>query len=143
MKKPTYDEFCSSIAVERVQRDVTRCCARYAIDLTALSRADVKAVYDEVARRLILQLQAKVASKKYEVKTVRFPASAWDAVKDEIASWCRRKGFHRAATFFRERVTHTEVTMEANAYHPSIAIPDHETFVEIMIIARNRAFRDL
>jgi hypothetical protein len=93
---------------------------------------------NEYARRAVLEITARVASKKLDVKTVRFPSTWRDAALEAFASWANRWGEHGWATAARKRINYTEVTLEANAYWPSLEIPNHEAFVDIAICARNR-----
>lgn len=102
-------------------------------DMRNFERMDIQmeAIYDEMARRLIFSLAAKVAAKKYEVKTVRYPATWLEAVKERFIP---QQWQHLWP------VKYEEVTLEANAYHPDIAIPGHASFVEILHCARMREF---
>lgn len=96
---------------------------------------------NEYARRAVLEITARVASKKLDVKTVRFPATWKDACLDAFAGWANRWGEHGWATAARKRIKYTEITLEANAYWPSLEIPDHETFVDIAVRARDREWQ--
>lgn len=93
---------------------------------------------NEYARRAVLEITARVASKKLDVKTVRFPATWKDACLEAFANWANRWGEHGWATAARKRIEYTEVTLEANAYWPDLEIPDHDTFVDIAVASRNR-----
>lgn len=93
---------------------------------------------NEYARRAVLEITARVASKKLDVKTVRFPATWKDACLEAFANWANRWGEHGWATAARKRIEYTEVTLEANAYWPTLEIPNHEAFVDIAVEARNR-----
>ena len=136
----SYDVIESDITLDRVQRDVQRFMAQERLDMGAgnIYGLDMRTYVEEATRRLVVQLQARVASKKYDVKTVRFP--------DGILQWIR---FNLIASSLyglkpvRWLVAHwpernIEITMEANAYHPDVAIPDHDTFVEVVMKARRR-----
>lgn len=83
---------------------------------------DVSEIRDEAARCLILQMEAKVASRKYAVKTVRYPATWLEAFKERFLpdQWKHLWP-----------VKYEEVTLEANAYYPEIEIHGKSTFVEI------------
>ena len=93
---------------------------------------------NEYARRAVLEITARVASKKLDVKTVRFPATWKDACLEAFANWANRWGEHGWARDARKRIEYTEVTLEANAYWPSLEIPGHEAFVDIAMASRNR-----
>lgn len=131
-----YEELAANIPYERVQREVQMVASRYAVDLSFLSTAETKALYDRYANRLIMELRAKVAHKKFDVKTVRFPKGAWEFLKFNLIG-SKLYGL-RVVRWFIKRypVKYVEVTMEANAYHPDIAIPEHDTFVEIIMRSR-------
>lgn len=134
--------FSASLTRQSVEREVKRFELQERFD-ARMMEADMRfgltanTFMDHAARQMILQLKAVVASKKFDVKTVRYPASAWDHFKESAREWCRGCGLHRFAKFIESRgVRYVEVTMEANAYHPDIAIPDHDTYVNIAVSAK-------
>jgi hypothetical protein len=123
-----HDIVTAEITRQRVVREIKTFCMRSSIDMDGfLEGVEMSHFIDASARNMILQLTAKVASKVYDVKTVRFPKDWWNALKayiyPKLPYWVSKKW----------PVKFTEVTMEANAYHPDICIPDHSTFVEILI----------
>lgn len=84
---------------------------------------------EEAARQMVMQLKAKIATKKFESQTVIFPADWWQSFKKRwFPAWALKKW----------PAKHTEVTFEANAYYPDIEIPGHNAFVEIMVAHRQR-----
>lgn len=99
----------------------------HGFDIESLPPGRFNEIRDEVARRMILQFHAQVASRKFAVKTVRYPADWWQALKER---WFPRKWQKRWP------VKYTEDTLEANAYYPEIQIPDRQTFVEIVHMSR-------
>lgn len=106
--------------------------SRYcAPDLECMNSAQLNSFYDEAARKMVAELSFKIATKKFEAKTVRFPADWWEAFKNR---WFTPRMLKRWPVKF------SEVTLEANAYHPSVAIPDHATFVEIMMRSKERFY---
>ena len=115
---------CADLTMERIRREILTFESRYQIDLRGL-RDSVEAtrIMDEAARVMTLQLCAKVASKKYAVKTVRWPLDWWQAFKLQFFSGRMLK---------RWPVIYEEVTLEANAYHPDVEIPNHSTYVDII-----------
>ena len=130
----SYDVPETELTIQRVQREIQRYEARYHIDLSGLrSSVEAKIFYDEAAQKMVLGLMAKVASKKYDVKTVRFPSGPWQWVK---FNYCQSTRFGRWLTK-RWPIRYTEVTLEATAYHPDIAIPDHATYVDIVMRAKH------
>lgn len=125
-----YDTSECALTIERVALEVKKFAMRQQFDPTAMIRnTDVRWFHEGAARRMVSQIITRVASKKYETKTVSFPADWWQAVK-------RRFG----PRWFLKRypVVMTDVTMEASAYYPEVEIPDHAAFVEIMMNVQNR-----
>ena len=116
------------INVNHIRLAVERLRAECGFDLRNLEMREFR---DECARRLIFQLEAKVASRKYAVKTVRYPASWLEAFKERFIpdQWQHLWP-----------VKYAEVTLEASAYYPDIEIRGHQAFVEIMHSARMREF---
>lgn len=141
----SYEEISGEVNMREVRLNVDRFRSQMAFDIHGLSRDSThfmglkwKTYYDEIAQRMILELQAKVASRKFATKTVRFPDGAWQAIRHAVYSsgWMRYQCVR--AHFTKHPVRYVEVTMEANAYHPDIALPDHDTFVDIaMAVRRN------
>ena len=141
--KPSFDprqwEVTDDISIDKIILTVDRLSCRTALDLACFKESQMRAIYDEMAQRMILELQAKVASKKYAVKTVRYPDGAWQFVKAHMSA--SKLNAFKIVRWFLKRypVRFVEVTMEANAYHPDIAIPGHEAFVEIVTRAERNA----
>ena len=73
---------------------------------------------------MMLTLKATVAGKKVDSKEVRYPKDWWQAFK---ARW-----FHKRL-LKKFPVQETVVLMEASAYYPSIAIPRHQSFVQVKV----------
>ena len=92
---------------------------------------DAREIRDEVTRRLILQMEAKVASRKYAVKTVLYPATWLEAFKERFLpdQWQHLWP-----------VKYEEVTLEANAYYPEIEIHGKNAFVEIRHVSMMRQY---
>lgn len=114
--------------ISRVRLEVARYAARTDIPENNLR---IEQYTEEATRTMIMEFHAKVASKKYAVKTVSYPATWWDAFK---------KRFYPARWLKRWPVVFEEVTMEASAYYPDIEIPGHAAFVDIAHKARRRTY---
>lgn len=143
MKKPPYHLTEDDISIKRITRNVETFKHRMAIDRYDFDHRSPtfhglkwETFYDEIGQRMILELQAKIASKKFAVKTVRFPDGWWQAIRHAVSqsSWMMYQCVR--AHFTKHPVRYVEVTMEANAYHPDVAIPDHDTFVDIAMHVR-------
>lgn len=95
---------------------------------------------DHATQQMILRLKATIASKKLDVKTVRFPDGVWNAMKHWLknSDWMMYQFVRKWIE--RHPVVYIEVTLEANAYHPDIAIPDHETYVNIAVNAKRMGY---
>lgn len=123
--RTAHDTISTDITMNRVQLEVRKfVCERRFDDEAFYGNLDVTRLQDEACRQMILRVLLKVASKKLDVKTVRFPATWWDAFK---------RHWFPAKWLIKYPVKYTEVTMEASAYHPDIAIPDHASFVDIVV----------
>ena len=136
MKRHLDDRIATDeITTSHITLAVERLRAEYSMDLYGThchsGNFDAREIRDEVARRLILQLEAKVASKKYAVKTVRYPASWLEAFKERFMpdQWQHLWP-----------VKYEEITLEASAYYPEIEIPGKNAFVEIRHAAMMRQF---
>lgn len=92
-------------------------------------------ILDAVGEQLALQLIANVATRKLAVKTVSYPASWQQGAKKAFIELLRSYGMVGMADRIQKRwpVVMKDVTLEANAYNPDIAIPDHSTFVDIVM----------
>ncbi len=141
----SYQEFGDCIDMRRITRSVETFKHRMAMEnfemrdihkSTHFHGLKWETYYDELAQRMILELQAKIASKKFAVKTVRFPDGWWQAIRHAVSQsqWMMYQCVR--AHFTKHPVRYVEVTMEANAYHPDVAIPDHDTFVDIAMHVR-------
>jgi len=120
-----YDTISTDLTLKRVQLEVKKFVLERRFDEEAFyGNLDITRYQDEACRQMILRALLRVASKKLDVKTVRFPATWWDAFK---------RHWFPAGWLLKWPVQYTEVTMEANAYYPDIAIPDHAAFVEIIV----------
>jgi len=112
----------AQLNVEHIQLYVERFRAAHAIDLRNVElHADI---VREHAERLVLQLSAKVASKKYAAKTVSYPATWWEFFKHR---WFPPRWLARWPVKF------ATVTLEASAYYPDIEIPGHAAYVEVAV----------
>lgn len=142
---PSYYICNASLSMDRVKREVRQFEMMQRMDQYGLPNdsrfgLDVETFMDHAAQQMILRMKARIASKKFDVKTVRFPDGAWQFVKHNIqkSSWMMYK-------FVRDwiannPVRYIEITMEANAYHPDIAIPDQATYVDIAVSARKLGY---
>lgn len=121
----------AELPLRRVQLEMKKFAAQHLIHTDLQFRLDN--YMDQAARAMVLQLQARVASKKYEVKTVRWPDGPWQFIKFYVKD-SPLMGLGVVRWFLRQwPVKFIEVTMEANAYYPDVCIPDHDAFVEIMV----------
>jgi hypothetical protein len=132
-----YDVVDCSLTLNRVQREVQSFCFEHRTSFHEIGFGlELRQFEDLAAQHMVHQLIAKVASKKLDVKTVKFPHGPWQFVKFNIigSRWYNLS----LVRWFIERypVKYVEVTMEANAYHPDVAIPDRATFVEIIMQAK-------
>jgi hypothetical protein len=137
MQKQYTDRIAAGeITIKHITLAVERLRAQYSMDLCGMHchpvNFDAHEIRDEVARRLILQIEAKVASKKYAVKTVRYPATWLEAFKERFIP---NQWQHLWP------VKYEEVTLEASAYYPEIEIPGREAFVEIRHAAMMRKYQ--
>jgi len=129
----------ASLTMQRVQLEVKKFVARSEFDERAMLRSvDMQVFHDEAARRMVMQMQAHVASKKLAVKTVQFPDGPWQFVKFNLISSRWYKFSWVRAFLKRFPVRYISVTLEANAYYPSVEIPDHAAFVEIAMNTSRR-----
>ncbi len=129
-----YDKLSSDVTMEMARLEARRLRGRMEIGSVDGAMYGMKCEYvqDAVARQLVANLVATVATKKYAVKTVSFPADWWQAVK--------RRWFPRWA-LKRWPVQMTDVTLEASAYYPDIRIPNHEAFVDVVLNEKTRRMR--
>jgi hypothetical protein len=142
-----YDVVAASVHMDRVQFEIKKFCAEARLDERALMGCDVRTFQDAAARRAVLQIMSRVASKKYEAKTVRFHEDWKQGLKERIYAWCFRAEFRLPMGKLLSKLAHrcqkrwpvrfTEVTLEASAYYPEIEIPDHAAFVQISVDARH------
>lgn len=113
----------AQLNVKQIRLHVERFHAAHAIDLRNVElHADI---VREHAERLVLQLSAKVASKKYAAKTVSYPATWWEFFKHR---WFPLRWLKRWPVKF------AEVTLEASAYYPDIDIPGRAAYVDIAVM---------
>ena len=127
-----YDQIHTALDTNRIRLEARRWQVSHGLsdqELGMIAGARLDMVRDEMARTMVTTLMATVASKKYEVKTVRFPADWVQACKRRWLNPAWRLG---RWALKRWPVKYTEVTMEASAYYPEIAIPDHQAFVDIV-----------
>jgi len=134
MKHNLHEVISSDITRQRVTREIKRFCAIQRIDDTQfLTDIEMSHFIDHMANALVMKLTAKVASKVYDVKTVKFPSDWWQ---------CFKKAYFPMWALVKWPVHYTEITMEANAYHPDIRIPDHQTFVDILMSSKYNVWED-
>ncbi len=119
-----------SLALKRIQLEVTKCCQMYEISQENMG-VSFERVVDEMGRRMVAQLVIKVASKKYDSATVMYPSTWWDAFK---------KAFFPVWAVRRWPVKHDKFTFEANAYYPEIQIPERSAFVEVIVAAHRNSY---
>lgn len=128
-----YDVITGSLETKRITLEIRRIEAEYRFDPRSfLKSMESHQFYDEVSRQMTQRLIALVASRKYDVKTVRFPSDWWQSFK---------KRFFPMWALQKYPIQYTEVTMEANAYYPEIEIPDKQAFVEVCIREAYRSGR--
>jgi len=150
MKSNPFDPFASphvlsaDVSMRTVQREVQRFEMMHRFDKHEIEGCryglEAKTFMDYAAQQMVLQMTAKIASKKLDVKTVRFPDGAWQFVKFNLAN-SQARGIKLVQWFLKKYpVRFVEITMEANAYHPDIAIPDHDTYVNIAIMAKRDGY---
>lgn len=136
----------ASLGYEQVQREVARFEMQSRHDYYDFDPSgsryglSYETFIDHATQQMVLQLKAKIASKKLDVKTVRFPDGPWNHIKHWIknSDWMMYQFVRRWIE--KHPVSYIEVTMEANAYHPDIAIPDHETYVNIAVRAKKMGY---
>ena len=123
----------SEVGFLTIRREIEKFRVEYGVDLEFLRGAELTRVEDEIAKRMIFSIECKIALKKFASKTVRFPATWWDAFKHR---------FFPSRMLKKWPVKWDEVTLEASAYHPDVAIPNKQTFVEIMHASRKAIYQD-
>lgn len=133
-----YNTITGEVPIKTVQLEVERFRMRQNIDMHCLEKADIRTFVDEAARHFVIDFQARVASKKYEVKTVQFPATWKQAAKMAFCRWKRTPA--RLARWILRKwpVVMEEVTLEASAYYPDIEIPNHQAYVQIAMSVHKR-----
>lgn len=113
----------SEITTIDIRRKVLQICAQHAVDLPFLSKAEMTRFEQQIAGKMIYELRAKIATKKFAAKTIRFPKDWVESLKERfLPQWARVKW----------PVVWQEITVEADAYHPDFAIPDKATFVNMI-----------
>jgi hypothetical protein len=127
MNHDSYHVASSEVTIKTLTREIKQMILRHEMEYPNGYRIDPEVFFEEMTRRMVVSLRARIAAKKFETKTVRFPATWWDAFKLR---------FFPANAIKRWPVNFEEVTLEAWAYHPDISIPDHQTFVEIVVNSR-------
>jgi hypothetical protein len=127
----------TELTMRRIQLQVAKFATQYRCDPHSFMRSiDHHAMEDAISGNMVQTLVAKVAMKKLDVKTVKFPHGPWQFLKFELIG-SKLYALSPVRWFLKKYpVRYIEITMEANAYHPDIAIPDHATFVEIYTQAR-------
>ncbi len=132
--KPDDFVYSGDVTMKRIRFAVERFAAMNAISLRdGYMGLELRRIEESCGEKLVLQLLAKVATRKLDVKTVKFPDGAWQFVKHN-ATKSSIYGLKIVRWFLNKYpVRYIEITLEANAYNPDIAIPDHDTFVEIVM----------
>lgn len=122
-----------ALDVTRIQREIKRFEVCERINPTAYGLS-LERVEDAVGRDLVLRLKAKIASKKFDYKKVSFPNGPWQWIK-WMAKGSEVFGGWKLVRWYLNKypVKMIDIEMEANAYHPDIAIPDHATYVEVLM----------
>ncbi len=128
-RNPEFHEIAADIALKRVRFEIERFCAQQQFDPREMSRnAEMSAHFvDEMSRMMVLKLMTKIATKKFDMKGVRFPADWWESFKNR---WFPRWALKRWP------VQWTQVELTGSAYYPDIEIPNHQAFVEVMMTVR-------
>lgn len=143
-KKPTkasdvksYDALICDLPVKRIQLEVKKWMAQAQFNMhDSCYGLSMDRVMDAAGERLVLELQAKIASRKFDYKKVSFPDGAWQACKYALKNG-NLGGIKLVRWFIKKYpVRMVEVEMQASAYYPEIAIPDHAAFVEICMMER-------
>jgi len=132
----SYSIDSAELTVKRIHLDIEKLAMQCGFHSSCISNVSLRESLESVGQEMVLQLQAKIASKKFDSKTVKFPAGPWQWIKFNLhETWLYQYRFTR---WFLKRypVKMVEITMEANAYYPDIVIPDHDAFVDVII--RNR-----
>jgi len=131
----SFETLKAEMPIRRIQLNVQQFTAQQGINETAFGLS-MERMYDAVGENLVMQLKARIASKKFDYKKVSFPDGAVQACKFALKK--SAFGGTRFVRWLLKRypVRMVEIEMEANAYHPDIAIPDHATFVEICMMER-------
>lgn len=118
-----FKEHTWELKTETIRREVERLSAQYMVDLRMFDNVELTKIEDEVGRRLIYEMVTKVCGKKFVSKTISFPKDWKESLKQRfLPQWALQKW----------PVKLTEVTIEGNAYHPDVRIPDGVSFVEII-----------
>lgn len=120
--QPKFDIADASLDAKQIRLYIKQFKAFHAIDLRTELQLDV---VRDIAERLVLQLSAQVASKKYAAKTVSYPATWWEFFKHR---WFPLRWLKRWPVKF------ATVTLEASAYYPDITIPQHAAYVDIAVL---------
>lgn len=126
----------ADLSVSRIRREVERYFASRNVSPTACYGLTVEQANRAVGADLAARMIARIATKKIDYKKVSFPAGPWQFVKfNTIGSWAYSLRIVRwyLAKYPVKCIT---VEMTANAFHPDVEIPDHETFVDILLRAR-------
>lgn len=131
----------ADITAQRVEREVrrfemTQRITDYGMPSGSRFGLSMESFIDQATQQMILKLKATIAAKKFDVKTVRFPDGAWQFLKFNLSN-SQARGIKAVQWFLKKYpVRFVEITMEANAYHPDISIPDHDTYVNIALQVR-------
>lgn len=135
---PNYEILEMDLPIKRVQLEIQKFCAMAEFDASAIIKSvEMRRFQEYTAQKMVYQLMARVASKKYAVKTVRFPDGPWQFVKFNLIG--SKLYAIKSVRWFLKRfpIRYNDVTLEASAYYPEIEIPDKAAFVEIVMRARN------
>ncbi len=115
-------------AVARVERrhlEIKTFDSVLLIDPAILDRFYYQEDFLPAAQAMLHRFSVKVASKKIDSKEVIVPADWWQAVKLRFfPAWYLKR-------WPAKQIRHV---LEANAYHPDVAIPKGRTFVDVNIV---------
>ena len=123
-KRTEAEFFDCSLGRQEITREVERLTWECRMSDVASTKYRFEEYRNEIGREMVMRLIAHIATKKFDSKTVIFPANWWQSFKKRwLPSWALKHW----------PVKHTQITFEATAYHPDIEIPDHATFVRVMM----------
>lgn len=91
-----------------------------------MERAELETFLDRQSGDLIMQLSVRIPGKIFDRKEHYYPADWWQAFKERwLKSVLSKRVFGP--------VHYTLIVMQAEASYPSIAVPNHNPFVQVTI----------